>query len=83
MIYRPFRQYSRVDPKSKRKSASDLELEAALAKQKEDFRLTAEEQQKEIKALAAGLRATGIANPEAERAACNSLASASNAGSRQ
>jgi hypothetical protein len=80
MIYRPFRQYSRVDPKSKRKSASDLELEAALAKQKEDFRLTAEEQQKEIKALAAGLRATGIANPEAER---DSLASASNAGSRQ
>jgi hypothetical protein len=41
MVYRPFRQYSWVVSKSKRKSASDLELEGALAKQKEDFRLTA------------------------------------------
>jgi O-acetylhomoserine/O-acetylserine sulfhydrylase-like pyridoxal-dependent enzyme len=32
------------------------ELEAALAKQKDDFRLTAEEQQKEIKALTVGLK---------------------------
>jgi hypothetical protein len=32
------------------------ELEAALATQKEDFRLTAEEQQKEIKVLTAGLK---------------------------
>jgi hypothetical protein len=32
------------------------ELEAALAKQKEDFRLTADEQQKEIKALTASLK---------------------------
>jgi uncharacterized protein involved in exopolysaccharide biosynthesis len=36
------------------------ELEAALAKQKEGFRPTAEERQKEIKALTAGLKQTGI-----------------------
>jgi Ca2+-dependent lipid-binding protein len=56
MIYRPFCQYSRVDPKSKRKSVSDLELETTLAKQKGDFWLTAKERQKEIKALTASFK---------------------------